>query len=109
MVPVDEESLVAITAAIVQNIDAERVVLFGSQATGTANANSDLDLLVIDRHPFSATRSRRRAIAELRSRLPKLGIPIDLLLFSVDEMNQWRDTTNHVIASALREGRMLYG
>jgi uncharacterized protein len=109
VVKVDEESLSAITAAILHKVDAERVVLFGSQVRVTATVDSDIDLLVIDRRPFSASRSRRKMIAELRSNLPKLGIPIDVLLFSVDEMNQWRDSTNHVIASALREGRTIYG
>jgi uncharacterized protein len=107
--PVASESqLQQLTAVIVRKCQPFRIVLFGSQARGNANDDSDIDLLVIDSQPFSRTRSRRRAIAEIRRSLPSLGIPIDLLLFDDDEYRKWKETTNHVIAEALREGRVLH-
>ncbi|MCL5102811.1 MAG: nucleotidyltransferase domain-containing protein [Armatimonadetes bacterium] len=38
-------------------MDPERVYLFGSHARGTARENSDVDLLVIERERFDASRS----------------------------------------------------
>jgi predicted nucleotidyltransferase len=84
------------------------VVLFGSQAKGTANIDSDIDLLVIDDRPFSADRSRRRIIGNIRRSMPVDRHPVDVLLFDASELHRWRGTTNHVIARALREGVVLY-
>jgi hypothetical protein len=35
-------------------------------------------------------------------------IPIDFLVFTPQEIDEWKDVKNHVIAHALREGRTLY-
>ena len=34
--------------------------------------------------------------------------PTDLLVYSSDEVAYWRDSRNHVLARALREGKVLY-
>jgi predicted nucleotidyltransferase len=103
-----ESQLQELTAAIVRKCQPSRIVLFGSQARGNAHDDSDIDLLVVDSRPFSRVRSRRREIAEIRRSLPPLGIPIDLLLFDDVEYQKWKETTNHVIAEAVREGRVLH-
>ena len=40
--------------------------------------------------------------------LPSVGVPIDLLLYTPEEVEQWRHTTNHVVSEAMREGKVLY-
>lgn len=94
--------------AVLQQLNPLLVVLFGSQAKGTANADSDIDLLVIDDTLFSAARSRRRIVGSLRRSMPADRHPVDVLLFDPSELRRWRGTTNHVIARALREGIVLY-
>jgi predicted nucleotidyltransferase len=108
MSSISASQLRELTSAIVREIDPVRVVLLGSQARGTAGEDSDVDLLVIDDRPFSAQRSRRRAIARLRHSLPRVGVPIDVLLFHTQEVERWGSTTNHLVADALREGVVLY-
>ena len=34
--------------------------------------------------------------------------PKDVLVYSEDEVSRWSDTSNHVVARALREGKVLY-
>jgi predicted nucleotidyltransferase len=94
--------------AVLRQLNPLLVVLFGSQANGTANVDSDIDLLVIDDQPFSADRSRRRIAGNIRRSLPADPHPVDVLLFDATELRRWRGTTNHVIARALREGVVLY-
>lgn len=104
-----DPSLVAsMRDAVLQQLNPLLVVLFGSQAKGTANADSDIDLLVIDDTLFSAARSRRRIVGSLRRSMPADRHPVDVLLFDPSELRRWRGTTNHVIARALREGIVLY-
>ena len=94
--------------AVLRQMNPLLLIVFGSQARGTATPDSDIDLLVVDDRPFSATRSRRRIVGDIRRGLPADRHPIDVLLFDSSELNRWRETTNHVISRALKEGVVLY-
>ena len=93
---------------IVEAVEPETIVLFGSSATGEADVGSDVDLLVVDRKPFGPDRSRRRQLRKIRDSLAGLGIAKDILLFSADEVDRWRNSPNHIVARALRQGRVLH-
>lgn len=86
----------------------ELIILFGSQARGTANEFSDIDLLIVGNHPLDEAWSRRREIGRIRRSLPSLELPVDILFFTPDEVVRWKDTTNHIISEAYREGEVLY-
>jgi predicted nucleotidyltransferase len=106
MMNVSEEQVALITNAVVRAVAPQRVILFGSQARETAKETSDIDLLIIS--PSNLIPSRRLEIARIRRSLPSLGIPIDILLFTPEEVEKWKGTTNHIIGAALREGKVLY-
>lgn len=97
-----------IVARVVEAVDPETIVLFGSSAIGESGPGSDVDLLVVDREPFGRERSRRRQLRRIHEALAGMGIAKDILLFSVDEVERWRSSPNHIVASALRQGRILY-
>ena len=105
---VTDAVLAEMVNAIVSEIDPERVYLFGSRGRGDPRESSDIDLLVVEREPFSPARSRRREMARLWRLLAGFRIPKDILVYSVDEVERWRNTRNHVVAHAVREGRLLY-
>ena len=100
--------LASLRDAVLRQLNPLLVIVFGSQAKGTATTDSDIDLLVIDDRPFSAERSRRRIIGSIRRSIPDDRHPVDVLVFDPSELRRWRRTTNHVIARALREGVVLY-
>ncbi|MBV5339305.1 MAG: nucleotidyltransferase domain-containing protein [Deltaproteobacteria bacterium] len=108
MLQVTEELLKEMTDLIVREVRPRKIILFGSYARGTARADSDLDFLVVEDGPFNAQRSRRAEMTRLWDIMFDYFIPIDFLVFTPQEIEQWKDTKNHVIAHALREGRMLY-
>lgn len=108
MAVVTDEWLSEIVRTIVGEVDPERIYLFGSYARGEAGENSDLDLLIVEREPFSPERSRRREMARLSRLLAKFRVPKDVLVYSADEMDRWHDAQNHVVSHALREGKLLY-
>ena len=105
---VSETVLVDITETIVHEVQPQQIILFGSYARGTAGPDSDIDLLIIVEQSFSASRSRRQMMARLWRLLAHIAAPKDLLLYSCDEVEHWRHTQNHIIARALREGKVLY-
>ena len=94
--------------AIVNEVDPEQVILFGSRARGDATADSDIDLVVVEAQPFGTGRDRRTEAMRLWRALAAFDAPTDLLVYSRDEVAYWRDSRNHVLARALREGKVLY-
>ncbi|MCX6377034.1 MAG: nucleotidyltransferase domain-containing protein [Armatimonadetes bacterium] len=108
MTKVTDRILADIVDTVVKSVDPEQVYVFGSHARGEAGENSDLDLLIVEREGFGPTRSRRREMARIWRLLAPFRIPKDILVYSVDEVQRWRDGRNHVISHALREGKLLY-
>ena len=108
MVTVSTDQLASLAERIIDLANPRQVILFGSQARGTARENLDIDLLIIADRSSDAKWSRRREIGRIRPGLPFLGVPIDILFFTPDEVDKWRDTTNHVVSEALREGKVIY-
>jgi predicted nucleotidyltransferase len=108
MVAVSDDLLAPLAGRIVELTRPRPVILFGSQARGTAGKGSDLDFLIVRDRLEVEPWSRRREIGRIRRGLPSVGLPIDLLLYTPEEVERWRHTTNHVVSEALREGRILY-
>ncbi|OGG47140.1 MAG: DNA polymerase III subunit beta [Candidatus Handelsmanbacteria bacterium RIFCSPLOWO2_12_FULL_64_10] len=108
MILVTETLLREMTEAIVEAVNPQRIVLFGSHARDQAGPDSDLDLLVVEDHPFGPDRSRRQEMARIRKALSSFRIPKDILVYSADEVEKWRNSLNHVVSHSLREGKLLY-
>ena len=106
--PVDETILRQIVAAIVAAADPEQVILFGSRARGDARTDSDVDLVVIEAEPFGPGRDKHAEAVRLLRALNGIEVAVDLLVYSRDEVDYWRDSLNNVLARALREGKLVY-
>ena len=108
MTQVTDDLLNQMVQAIVAEVDPEQVILFGSRARGDAREDSDVDLVVVEAEPFGKTRSRRLEAARVYGAVAGFDALTDILLYSRDEVDHWRDSVNHVLARALREGTVLY-
>lgn len=107
-VPVDAALLGQMVRAIVDDVDPDQVILFGSHARRDARPDSDVDLIVVEREPFGPDRSRFVEMNRLYDTLSHFFVPKDILVFSRDEVERWRNSINHVLARSLREGVVLY-
>lgn len=94
--------------AIVSEVAPRQIILFGSQARGDAGPESDVDLLIVEDGPFDARHSRRREMARIWRLLARFPVSQDLLVCTPQDLERWRGSRNHVIARAVREGRILY-
>jgi predicted nucleotidyltransferase len=108
MVNIPDDVIDKMAQRIVREVHPQRILLFGSRARGQANAHSDVDLLVVEREPFSPNRSRRREAVRIWRCLSEFRIPTDILVYSISEIAQWKDSPYHVVARALRDGKVLY-
>lgn len=93
---------------IVKKVNPTKVILFGSTARGETNKDSDLDLLIIEKEKFNKDRSRRKELKSIRQLLMKYRIPKDILLYDEEEVEYWKDSSNHIISRCLKEGKILY-
>jgi len=82
----------------------EKIVLFGSRARGDADADSDIDLLVVE----SSSLPRYKRAARYRKAVAGLCIAKDIVVWSPEEIEEWKSVPNAFITSVLREGRVLY-
>lgn len=104
---ITEADMAAMSARIAETVHPERIILFGSRARGDAAPDSDVDLLVIVPEGFSGAQ-RWRMMQTIRKSIARIRCSKDILLYSRDEVEQWRSSLNHVVATALREGKVLY-
>ena len=99
---VDDALLQRMTATVVETVDPERVILFGSRARGDAETDSDVDLVVVEAEPFGPGRDRGAEETRIWRTLAKFHVPKDILVYSLDEADRWGGSRNHVLARALR-------
>lgn len=80
-----------------------RVILFGSHARGDAHGKSDLDFLVIE----PEVSDNHAEMVRLRSALHEMRRPVDILVYSVAQVEEWGDARGTTLHAALSEGRTL--
>lgn len=95
-----------ITNIIVETVKPKKVYLIGSYATGEANSESDLDFLIVS---GSKQLPRYERTAEIQKRL--LGfpaIPIDLMMFTQEEINRKKNNPFTFIGHTLAKAKVVY-
>lgn len=102
---ITKEQIEQIVETIVQSVHPDKVILFGSYANGNPSEDSDLDLLVIKDMPQKRVQRGR----EIRKHLRGMAIPIDLLVYTPQEIEEWRDTKAAFITQIVDQGQVLYG
>jgi uncharacterized protein len=85
-------------------IHPERIVLFGSHARGEAGPGSDFDILIV----APSKQPRWRRTVPIYRLLAGMGAPKDIIWWTSEEVEEWREVRSHFINTALREGKVLY-
>lgn len=104
MPQLDPKLVEEIVRRIVETVHPEKIILFGSLARGDAHPESDLDLLVI----AQSQEPRYRRSAPLYGILSDIFIPMDILVYSPEEVEEWSGVRQAFVTTAIREGRVLY-
>jgi len=99
-----DATLAEIIRRILAAGEPQKIVLFGSRARGDARADSDYDLLLVE--PSELPRYKRAA--RYRRALTGLTGAKDILVWTPDEVAQWRDVPNAFVTTAVQEGVVLY-
>lgn len=96
------EELQAIQEQIIHLCRPQKILLFGSQAKGTATSKSDIDLCVI-----ASTEDKRELLTDLYCDTDS-NIPIDFLLYTPEEWGQCVEDRQSFAHKLNREGIVLY-
>lgn len=97
--PVEE-----IIRRILRVVRPRKIILFGSRARGEAGASSDWDLLVI----AESTLPRYKRASPLYGALSDLPEPMDILVYTPAEVDEWRGVPEAFVSTAVREGQVIY-
>lgn len=98
------ETVRTVVRTIAERFKPARIVIFGSWARGGAGPTSDLDLLVI----MKTNLPRYKRATPIRMLFDPTPCPMDILVFTPEEVERWNGTVNHIVTEALAEGVVAY-
>lgn len=98
------ETIEGVTKAIADHFHPEKIILFGSYASGTPTPDSDLDLLVV----MDSDQPRNKRSVPIRLMFSPVPCPMDILVYTPDEIKKWNGVTNHIVTEAYLDGRVVY-
>jgi predicted nucleotidyltransferase len=102
--PVTDQLLAEVVRRILTIGAPVKIVLFGSHAKGTARPDSDLDLLIIEESDLP----RYRRSARYRRALCGVFPAKDIVVWTPQEVEEWKTVPNAFISTVLAEGKLLY-
>jgi uncharacterized protein len=93
-----------IVKTIVMGYAPEKIILFGSYATGVPSKDSDIDLLVV-KDDLLPKIKRNRAV---RGLLKDFSLPVDIIVKTVQEFEMLKGVIGTVVYAANKYGRVIY-
>ena len=101
---VDDNLMMEVVRRVVAAARPHKTILFGSRGRGDACPDSDTDLLVVS----DDARPRAQRAADLYGVLSDIIIPVDVLVYRPEEIDEWRNVPQAFVTTAVREGTVLY-
>jgi len=84
--------------------DPDRIILFGSAATGEMTRDSDIDLLIVEAGPTD----RREEYVRIRQALRGMGYPFDILFITTDWFEASKNVIGGIAYPANKQGKVIY-
>lgn len=101
---VERDDIKDISNHLVRLFSPQKIILFGSCATGKADYHSDIDLLVIT----SFQGRRRQLMVEMDRAIASFRKPVDIIIQTADEYDKNRLIPGTIARYAFLEGKVLY-
>jgi predicted nucleotidyltransferase len=82
----------------------DRIILFGSAATGQVTPDSDIDLLVLESSPLDV----RQEFVRVRRALRGMGHPFDVLIMDSERFAETKGVIGGIAYPANKYGKVIY-
>lgn len=97
-----------IVRRIVEHCHPEKVILFGSYAHGTAKEDSDLDLAIVAKTDLPKFKRAIPFEKAIRHDGKRWLFGMDILVYTPEEMEAWKDNQYSMVHEILSTGKTLY-
>jgi len=104
MKPTNDNLIDDIVRRIVETAQPDKIILFGSRARGDARPDSDFDVLVIK----ESSEPRYRRSVPLYVALADLPAEVEVMVYTPEEIDEWRQVSQAFVTTAVREGTTIY-
>ncbi len=101
---VDKALIDDIKNRIVEAVDPEKIILFGSFAYGKPSKDSDLDILVI----MKSDLPRYKRSVPIYKALAGMLIPKDIIVYTPQEVEEWDNVPQAFVTTAVTRGEKIY-
>jgi predicted nucleotidyltransferase len=101
---VDETLLNEVVRRVLTVARPDRIILFGSAATGQMTKDSDIDLLVVE-PTLANTHEKRVAI---RGAVGDIGYPVDVIVMRTERFERTKRLIGGIAYPANKYGRVIY-
>jgi predicted nucleotidyltransferase len=101
---IDNVTISNVVSKIVSAFFPDKVFLFGSYASGNANEDSDLDLLIIK----DSEQPRYLRSIEIQRLLIGIKFPVDVLVYTNAEFEKEKTNKYSFVNSAMQSAKLLY-
>jgi len=101
---ITQKQINEVVEMIASKFKPEKIILFGSYASGTPTEESDLDLLVIKDSDVPSRLQNR----EVRKVTSGLKIPMDVIVKTKNDFERYKDIVGTIIYPANKFGRVVY-
>jgi len=101
---IDEQTVQEIVRRILSVAKPDKIILFGSAATGEMTRDSDIDLLIVE--PDAS--DQRNEYVRIREALGNLGYPFDLLFISTEWFEDSKNVIGGIAYPSNKHGRVIY-
>jgi predicted nucleotidyltransferase len=101
---VDEQIIQEIVRRILSVAKPDKIILFGSAATGQMTRDSDIDLLIVEPAPGD----QRRESVRLHRELSGLGFPFDVIVMATERFEESKHVIGGIAYPANKYGKVIY-
>lgn len=93
-----------ITQKIKKAVSPDKIILFGSYASGKQKDDSDIDILVI----MNSSLPRYKRSVPIYKALAGILIPKDIIVYTPEEVEEWKNVSQAFVTIAISKGKVLY-
>jgi predicted nucleotidyltransferase len=102
--PITDKQMRDLIRCIIEVANPLQIILFGSTARGEAGPESDVDVLVV----VPDGTHRLDTVQAIYRNLPRLKFAVDIVVATVSDVRDYKDTPGLIYREAMKDGRVLY-